>query len=254
MGVALDSVRTRLIGAALLAALASVGCSNDEITPRDHANALLLVASGVRLAEAGDLDSAAAKFIRAGELDSTNADAHYRLAMVREYEADYASAVTGYERALRQDSTHAAAHLNVGQLYGRQGSYDDAFGHFKAALRHAQEQEVRAVSHYCMGMTWGIRGDAAQAAEAYDRAIQLDSAFARAHVAKAQELLRLERPDEALPALLRAIEIDHGLSVAHSNLASCYRALERFDEASAAEDTAAALRERREQRLLDLGL
>jgi tetratricopeptide (TPR) repeat protein len=224
------------------------GCGN-EVTPEDRLKSKGLISVAISAAQRGDLDSAATILTSALRFDSTNAEAYYRLGMLHEYLGDPESAVAQYGSALRHDSTHAAAALNLGQLHGRKGEYDEALARFAQALRHSRDDDLSALAHYCVGLTWGIRGDAVRAADAYEDATQADTTFARAFSSLGQELIRQDKPADALPALMRAIYLDSTLPEPYANLAAVYRTLGRFDEAVVAEQDAARARERRSERI-----
>ncbi len=229
---------------AVVVAMLAASCGDDE-TSSDRFRAVALMQNGLALAESGRLDSALATFERVVEIDSTISEAHYRVGMLSEYRGLPADAEKAYRRALRHDSTSDAAHLNLGQLLGQSARYDEALDHFRAALRHSSDRKVIALSHYCMGMTYGITGDAIQGAEAYGRATATDSAFARAYVGEGQELLRQGRAADAVPVLLKALELDSMLVDAHGYLGNAYRALGRMEEAEAAEARRQVLRQMR---------
>ena len=228
------AVRAAACGLLCAVVLVTAGCAR-EITPEDRARAAELVALGFHVANVGSIDSARVIIEMALELDSTSAEGHYRLGVILEYMNLPAEATASYRRAARHDSTLAVAHLNLGQLLGRSERYDEALVHFNAALRHSTSDQVNALTCYCLGMTYGILGDAVRGAEAYDRAVRIDTAFARAYVGRGQELLRQGKPEEALPSLERALALDSTLTDAYGHLATAYRLLGRLDEAEAAD-------------------
>src|SRR6516164_9206100 len=83
----------------------------------------------------------------------------------------------------------------------------------KELLRRAQNavQEALkidpsiAVAHFADGFIRRDKGDHPGALDAFDRAVQLDPNFARARAQKANQLVLLGRPEEALPMVLQAI-------------------------------------------------
>jgi len=171
------SFQTRLVIGALSAVVfaSSIGCGKDEITPEDRLRAQAVVRHGVQLAEEGELDSAAIVLEKALRYDSSNAEALYRLGMVYEYLLRPADAETAYRRALRNDSSMAVVHFNLGQICGRSERYDEAVEHFEAALRTDTTRQLRALSHYCVGLTHGIQGNFARATDAYADARREDT-------------------------------------------------------------------------------
>lgn len=220
---------------ALLFLSVLLGCGGDGISPEDRERATELVEYGVYLAEEGYLDSAANVLEEAIRYDSTNVEALYRLGMVYEYTLQSDQAEVAYRRALRQDTSLAVVHFNLGQLCGRTERYDEALRHFEAVLASDTTKQLLALTHYCVGLTQGVRGNFGEAAAAYGNARKIDTLFARAYLGEGQELLRLERYEEAVSALGRALRLDSTLSDAHSHLATAYRRLNRMDDALAAE-------------------
>jgi Tfp pilus assembly protein PilF len=217
-------------------------CVKREVSAEDRLRAHALVTVGVHLAQEGKIDSARVILERAVSYDSTNAEALYRLGMVDEYLLQPELAETRYRQALRHDSLFGVVHLNLGQLCGRTGRYDEALRQFEAALRTDTARQVRALTYYCIGLTRGIQGNSAEAAEAYKSAVKLDTVFGRAYVGAGQELIRLGRHEEAVPILERAIAVDSTLYEAYSHLASSYRMLGRMDEAAFVEEASKRIR------------
>jgi adenylate cyclase len=56
-----------------------------------------------------------------------------------------------------------------------------------------------AVAHYALGFIWRIRGDHDRALASFSQALRLNPNFARAHAQRANELVFLGRPSEAIP-------------------------------------------------------
>jgi len=224
--------------------LAMAGCQK-KITDEDRRESRALVWNAIQVAEAGHIDSARVVLERAVALDTTNAEAHYRLAMIHEYLMNQPDAEREYCSALNHDSTFAEVHLNLGQILGKTGRYDSALEHFNAALRHSLDDQVRALTYYCVGVTHGVQGEAEEAVVAYRHATETDPSFARAYLGMGQELLRLDQPERALEALTRAAVLDTELYEAHGQLANAYRMLGRLDEAEAEESMAREMRSKR---------
>jgi TolB-like protein len=67
-----------------------------------------------------------------------------------------------------------------------------------------------AVAHFAEGFIRRAKGDHPGALDAFDRAVQLDQNFARARAQKANQLVLLGRPQEALPLVLQAITLSPG--------------------------------------------
>jgi|GEM_PF-2505696 len=224
------------VGLRLFLLVGLAGCGKKEITEEDRLRSTAMLMHGVYLAEKGNLDSARIVLEKAVELDSTNAEAHYRLGMVYQHTMRPLQAEESYRRAIAHDSLLTAAHFNLGQLYGQTERYEQAHRHFATVIRVDTSAQLRSLTYYCIGMTYGIQGDAVRAAEAYAKATEIDSLFARAYVGEGQELVRQGRYEEAIPVLRRALAIDSSLTMAYNLRATSYRMLDRMDEAVAAEE------------------
>jgi len=76
------------------------------------------------------------------------------------------------------------------------------------ALREALRADPSvAMAHYADGLIRRAKGDHAGALDAFERAVQLDPNFARAHVQTANQLVMLGRPREAPPLVLKAVNL-----------------------------------------------
>ena len=225
-----------LLGGTMLVCAVVVlpGCGR-KITEEERAQAFAYVQQGVAAAESGQLDVATDLFKRAIVLDSTNAEAHYRLAMMLQYAPtpDLQEAEAEYRRAIAHDSSQVAAMFNLGQLCAQTSRYDEALSLFEKVLERDTTAQIRSLTHFCIGMTYGIRGDADRAARAYAEAVHADSSYARAYVGWGKELARTQRYEEAARLLEKALTLDSSLIEAHSHLATCYRGMNRMDAAAA---------------------
>jgi adenylate cyclase len=77
---------------------------------------------------------------------------------------------------------------------------------------HAVQEALKidpsvAVAHFAEGFIRRARGDHPGALDAFDRAVLLDPNFARARAQKANQLVLLGRPEQALPMVLQAITL-----------------------------------------------
>ena len=81
-------------------------------------------------------------------------------------------------------------------------------GRAENALREALKIDPSvAMAHYAEGLIRRAKGDHQVALDAFDRAVQLDPNFARAHAQKANQLVMIGRPREAPPLALKAINL-----------------------------------------------
>jgi Tfp pilus assembly protein PilF len=129
---------------------------SDYIKPSDMGAATdatksqLLLRSGVKYLEAGEMDKAQSVFNVALKIDINNAVLHFLNALTYQlkYEAgeaaSYELAVTGYKTALSLDASMDNAHVQLGQLYLRAKNYDLAKKSFAEAY-DANSKSVEAL-------------------------------------------------------------------------------------------------------------
>jgi tetratricopeptide (TPR) repeat protein len=99
-----------------------------------------------------------------------------------------------YRRAIELDPKHAAAHLNLGRLLHEVGELGAAEAHYRLAL----DGEEAATAAFNLGVVLGDAGRDDEAAEAYQRALELDARYADAHWNLAQLYERMGRAQLAL--------------------------------------------------------
>lgn len=87
------------------------------------------------------------------------------------------------------------------------------------------------VAHLRLGESLRLRGRAAEAAVAYQRAVDLNPAYADAHVMFGLTMVGLGNIDEAVKAYRQALEIQPGNVTAHFNLAGLLEERSQIEEA-----------------------
>jgi adenylate cyclase len=91
-----------------------------------------------------------------------------------------------------------------------------------------------AMAHQADGLVRRARRDHRGALDAFDRAIQLDPNFARAWAQKANQLVMLGQPEEALPLAFRAITLsprDPAIAVFYWIVGRAYLVLRKYEDA-----------------------
>jgi tetratricopeptide (TPR) repeat protein len=130
------------------------------------------------------------------------------------------------------------AHLKRGDAYRRRGE-------FTAALRDLGEaarlDDTAPQPPELLGDVHAALGHYEQAAEFYERYLQLDDRSARVLYKLALSFVRQEQPAKAVAPLTRAIALDDRFAEAHYLLGLSLRALRRDDEALRSLDRAIAL-------------
>jgi tetratricopeptide (TPR) repeat protein len=137
-------------------------------------------------------------------------------------------AIEAFSGALAFKPASMLAHLKRGDAYRRRGE-------FTAALRDLDEaarlDETAPQPLELLGDVHGGVGHHEQAAEFYERYLQLDDRAARVLYKLALSYVRQEQPTKAVPPLTRAIALDDRFAEAHYLLGMSLRALRRHDEA-----------------------
>ncbi|MEO0824767.1 MAG: tetratricopeptide repeat protein [Cyanobacteria bacterium J06642_9] len=110
-------------------------------------------------------------------------DLHYHLGLAHRYLAQPDQAIFHYQQALKQpilEMLKLGAQINLGSVFKQQEQYDNAIAAFAAAT--AVDPNL-AVAHFNLGTVYRAKGYSYldQAIKAYQRAIQLDRAYAEAY-------------------------------------------------------------------------
>jgi tetratricopeptide (TPR) repeat protein len=206
------------------------------------------------------------------ELDITNAEAHKILGRDLMIIGRFDAAQVEFEQALRYKPDSAESAYNLGKLFSIQDNWEPARKQFEAALRiepayleaidalgfalEALGDDAGAVEAYQkaialnaekkgtfvsplvnMSAYYNRTGDAANALEYANRAIELDSDADRAWFQKARAYERQGKLQEAVEALNRAISSNPRSSSYYYVLAGVYRRLGMMDENQKALET-----------------
>ena len=147
-------------------------------------------------------------------------------------------AIETFSGALAFKPASMLAHLKRGDAYRRRGE-------FTAALRDLGEaarlDDTAPQPPELLGDVHAALGHYEQAAEFYERYLQLDDRSARVLYKLALSFVRQEQPAKAVAPLTRAIALDDRFAEAHYLLGLSLRALRRDDEALRSLDRAIAL-------------
>jgi tetratricopeptide (TPR) repeat protein len=155
---------------------------------------LALIARGLKLADAGDLQGA----------------------------------IEAHEAALARDPALAQAHLNLISLYGRMEQWAKGEAHYRALV--AMGTDV-GDGHYDYGVLLGFQGKWDEAAAAYRRAIAINPHHARAHNNLGGALEQLRDLDGALGEYRQSVASEPGFRLARFNVARMLLAARKPDEA-----------------------
>ncbi len=155
---------------------------------------------------------------RPADPDATDLRLHAMALLVSPITREHHLAARRYlEESLRLDPQSAEAwgqlaHLMMNDYYSHWlapgETLEDLLRRSEEAVQNALRIDpTLAIAHQADGLVRRAHGDHQGALDAFDRALQLDPNFARAWAQKANELVMVGRPKEALPFALRAITL-----------------------------------------------
>jgi TolB-like protein/Tfp pilus assembly protein PilF len=181
------------------------------------------------------LASAEANFHKAIELDASYADAHaglcdtYRERFQVTYDMTaFESAEAACNRALAIGPGESSVLISLGQLYRLSGQDDRAEQNFLSAI----ELNDRAAAAYeGLARTYERQSRLDDARIAYQRAIDIQPGYWRAHATMGGFLFRIGRSDEALSFMREAVDLSPNNPRALNSLGSTLYMLGAFDKA-----------------------
>jgi tetratricopeptide (TPR) repeat protein len=140
-----------------------------------------------------------------------------------------------YAAAVRLDPKRPYANFNLGLLEFERGRVDQSAEYFEASLS-GEVQDPWA--WYNLGRVRLVQKKYEPAKEAFENAARLASDKAEFHLGRGEALLKLDRPKEALVALLEAERLSPGVLQLQPLLADAFAGVGQFQEAVAVIDRA----------------
>jgi tetratricopeptide (TPR) repeat protein len=146
--------------------------------------------------------------------------------------SDYHDAAHYLELSLQMDPDDVEAHYHLGRVHFQQNAFDLAISDFREVVRR-DPNSVKG--HDNLGLSLEAKNQNDQAVAEYQKAIELDKA-PEAHTDQpylnlGTLLVKLNRPNDAIPLLVRAAEINPAEGKSHFELSKAYVALDRFSDA-----------------------
>src|SRR5215510_13390874 len=198
-----------------------------------------LLATAVRLHQAGQWVAAEACYRQVLTVQPNLAEGHFRLGDALMGQGKFDQAVAAYRQAISIKPDFAKAYSNLGNALIGQGKLDEAI----AACRRAigiKPDFAKAYSN--LGNALSAQGKLDEAVAAYRRAIGIKPDLAEAHSNLGGGLAAQGKLDEAVAAYRRAIGIRPDLAEAHSNLGNALFGQHKLEEAVAAYRRAIGIR------------
>lgn len=179
------------------------------------------------------IPAAADCFARSMALHPGDAESHWMLGRIAEAGGDFAAAQAAYRRALGQDPALPAALFDLGTLLYRElGQPAEALALFD---RLAESVPGHVGVHCARGNAWRVMRQNDQALDAYRRYLDLQPHAALAHLRVGETLAATGRAAEAAESFDRALQLGGSQDIAylaHCGLGAALRALGRKAEAT----------------------
>ena len=196
--------------------------------------------AGLALSSLGQRDRAESHFRRARQGGPDNLGAFLNIAETFRKQADHAAAIDAYRQVLEMDGAHAPAHAGLGDALLQLERHREAL----AALEQAVALRPDLPN---LGRLYRLMGRAAQeldrpdAAELYERAIELDPRDTESLDRLALLRFGQQRYEEALARYRALLEINPDNARTHANLGATLFRLDRIEEAARSFERAVAL-------------
>src|SRR3974390_1037024 len=191
-----------------------------------------LLATAVRLHQAGQLVAAEACYRQVLAAQPNLAESHFHLGDALMGQGKLDEAVAAYRQAIGIKPDFAEAHSNLGFALAAQGKFDEAVAAYRQAIGSKPDFAVRV--HCNLGLALAAQGRLDEAVAACRRAIGIKPDLAGAHSNLGTALTKQGRLDEAVAAYRQAIGIKPDFAETHSSLGGALAAQGKLDEAVAA--------------------
>jgi tetratricopeptide (TPR) repeat protein len=192
-----------------------------ERNPKDQQGWYLLGNTYLQLSK-----SALAKIV---EIDPNSVVAHEIAGEIDESMHNYDVALVEYKKAVDMAPHQPGTHMHMGNAYWFQGKWASAQSEFKAEL---ENDPNNCTAYWKLGNSMLEANDSSDdALAALNSSIDHCPSLMQARVDRARALVRLGKPEDALPDLTMAVKDSPGEPTIHFLLASVYRAEGKAAEA-----------------------
>ena len=187
---------------------------------------------GAALLELDKGEEAIVHFRRALDLDPENVGYLHDLSRVYNSQGRYEDALVLYDRLLEIAPDNASAHVGRGEALFHLRRYDEATQALAQGRLHNPDAETAFSLHILMGqIAWEARQSVGEAAEHYERALEIDPRNTGALADLASLRMAQARYREALDLFRTATEIDANFARGHSGVGVAFYYLGEIDEA-----------------------
>ncbi len=196
----------------------------------DPGNTELLADLGDLLVEMNDLPAAASKFQHVLDLDPQSVRANVMLGLIASQNNDPDVAIRHFEAALQLDEHYPGLHSHLGEAELRRDRHEPAMRHLAIALDDDPEDCIALMS---MGNCLLELLRPSEAAELFERAIQIEPTMVGAHHNLAVCRFLDNQFEQGIQHCLDALEIDPRHAMVLHKLALAYLHLGRWADARA---------------------
>jgi tetratricopeptide (TPR) repeat protein len=183
---------------------------------------------------AGKLTQAIDAYKEAINADPTNPSNYVELARLQVFAGEYDEAVTNAQNALLKNSNNPLAHAVLGWAYGNQEKYGEAELEINKALALDPSNALAHAYYAEILINQGDYGLYDRAAEASQRALELDPTLLETRRARGIVLLNTQNLEQAINEFEAALAINKNIADLHLYLGVTYKALGEYDKAQEA--------------------
>lgn len=164
---------------------------------------------GITYFNAGQYAEAADAFLKTIEKDNSQPAVWANLASAYAKMGKNQEALDAYQKAIELDSENPAYYQNQGSLYAEMGNGEKARELYEkaAGMSAAMNPADAALSYYNMGVTYINAGKNKEAAEALQKALEMDPNHAESHYQLGITMIGLGEMDEAIAQLKKYLEL-----------------------------------------------
>ena len=191
---------------------------------------------GLIQARKGAFEKAKTQYHRAIELDPELSLPHFQLGYLLTQQGKFEEAVPFYQKAIALYPNHTGAYYQLANAYFRMGKQEEG----KRQLE--KFREIKAKERFNLAEQSLKEGEIDQALTAFQRALDMDAAFAPAYARLSAIALQQNDLEIAAEYLQQALEIRPNFAAGHYQLGSIYHKQGEVEKAIESFETALQLR------------
>jgi type IV pilus biogenesis/stability protein PilW len=214
------------------------GCAGPSADRKKEADARMRM--GVTYLDQRNLPMAMRELTKASELDPGNPEIDMTLGLAYQARGDLSKAEEHLRRAIDKKPDYADARNNLGIVLAERKEWDKAIREFEAAAANVMYMTPER-AYFNLGEAYRVKGDPANAEEAYRRALRANEQYAPAYIALSAVLGGQGRWKDAASVLTRCVEVLPDYASCWMELGRAYLRLSQPGEALKAFDKVLAV-------------